>query len=146
MKTPRELLFARHQAATPKLDAIRRAVVAAEFNHQDTKAQSGPFVFVTWCLGGFNQVWLELIWPCRRIWSGLAMVWVLIFIVNFSQRDNISSVTGKPVRSGEVIMSLQTQQHWLNELLADRSIPPDTERPRNLTPLPRTEKSETATV
>ena len=29
MKTPREILLERHQAAAPKLDAIRREVVAA---------------------------------------------------------------------------------------------------------------------
>ncbi len=28
MKTPRDILFARHQAAAPKLDAIRRSVLA----------------------------------------------------------------------------------------------------------------------
>jgi predicted DNA-binding protein YlxM (UPF0122 family) len=48
MKTPRDILFARHQAAAPKLDAIRREVVA-ELNNQETKEQSRPhpFCFVT---------------------------------------------------------------------------------------------------
>lgn len=32
MKTPREILLERHQAAAPKLDAIRREVLDAEFN------------------------------------------------------------------------------------------------------------------
>jgi hypothetical protein len=89
---------------------------------------------------------LELIWPCRRIWTGLAAVWVLLFIVDFSQRDNVSGVTGKPARSGEVIMSLQAQQRWMNELLADRSAPPETDRSRNFAPKPRSETLGTATV
>jgi hypothetical protein len=145
MKTPRDILFARHQAAAPKLDAIRRKTLAG-LNHQDTKAQSWAANFVSWCLGGSNKLWLELVWPCRRIWTGLAAVWILLFIVNFSQRDTVSSVTGKSARSGEVIMSLQAQQRWMNELLADRSVSPEADRPRNFTPKPRTEITETATV
>ena len=145
MKKPRDILFARHQAAAPKLDAIRREVVH-ELNNQVTKKQSQPASFVTSFLGCSNKLWLELIWPCRRIWTGLAAVWLLIFIVNVSQHDNVSSVTGKTIRPGGAVMSLQAQQRWMNELLADRSSPPDADRPRNFAPKPRAETSETATV
>jgi hypothetical protein len=145
MKTSRDILFARHQAAAPKLDAIRRSVVD-ELNNQTTKEQSFFAVFVSSFLCCSNKFWLELVWPCRRIWTGLATVWLLLFIVNFSQRDNASSVTGQPVRSGGIIMSAQAQQRWMNELFADRSSPPEAERPRNFAPKPRTEKTETATV
>ena len=145
MKTPRDILLARHQAAAPKLDAIRHAVMA-ELNNQETKEQSRQASFVASLLGCPNKLWQELIWPARRIWAGLATVWVLIFIINFSQRDNVSSVTGKPVRTVEMSMSLQEQQHWMNELFADRSSLPDADRPRNSTPRPRTEVCETAAV
>jgi hypothetical protein len=145
MKTPREILLEQHRSAAPKLDAIRREVVE-ELNNQETKEQSRPASLVASLLGCSNKLWLELIWPCRRIWTGLAAVWVLLFIVDFSQRDNVSGVTGKPARSGEVIMSLQAQQRWMNELLADRSAPPETDRSRNFAPKPRSETLGTATV
>ena len=145
MKTPRDILFARHQTTAPKLDAIRREVVD-ELNNKGTKTRSFLSSFAPLRLCCSNIFWQELVWPCRRTWTGLAAVWVLLFIVNFSQRDNVSSATGKPVRSGAVIMSVQAQQRWINELLADRSAPPDADRPRNFTPKPRTEKFETATV
>jgi hypothetical protein len=145
MKTPRDILLGRHQAATPKLDAIRREVVV-ELNNKETKEQSWSASFVTSLLSCSNKLWLELVWPCRRIWSGLAAVWILLFITNFSQRDSVSNVTGKSVRSGEVIMSVQAQQRWMNELLADRAIPPAADRPRNFAPKPRTEKCEITTV
>jgi hypothetical protein len=145
MKTPRDILFARHQAAAPKLDAVRREVVD-KLNNKDTKTRSFLSSFAPLSLCCSNIFWQELVWPCRRIWSGLALVWVLLFLVNFSGRDNVSSVTGKPVRSAEVMMSLQVQQRWMNELLADRSVPPEADRPRSFTPKPRTEKSEIATV
>ncbi len=145
MKTPREILFARHKAAAPKLDAIRRSVVR-ELNNEDAKTQSFPTRFAPLRLCCSNKFWLELIWPCRRIWTGLATVWVLIFLINFSQRDAVSSVTGKPVRSGGPAISLQAQQRWMNELFADRATPPDADRPRNFSPKPRTEKKEMLTA
>jgi hypothetical protein len=145
MKMPREILLARHQAAVPKLDAIRSDVVR-ELDNNGTKEQSWPASLVASLLGCSNKLWLELILPCRRIWTGLAAVWILIFIINISQHDNVSSVTGKPVPSAEVMMSVQTQQRWINELLADRAALPEADRLRNFTPKPRTEKSEIATV
>jgi hypothetical protein len=145
MKTPREILFARHQSHAPKLDGIRREVVAG-LNHQGTKAQSWAVNLASWCFGGSNKLWLELIWPCRRIWTGLAAVWILIFLVNVSQRDKVSSVTGKSVRSGEVMMSLQAQQHLMNELLADRSTPPEADRPQTDAPRPRSKTARITAV
>src|ERR1022692_2567322 len=128
MKTPRDLLFARHQTAVPKLDAIRREVVR-ELNNQETKEQSGFEAFVSWLLGGFKTFCCELVFPCRRIWTGLAAVWILIFIVNVSQRDGSQTVIAKSTPSPEVMMAFRDQQKLLNELLADRSLPADAERP-----------------
>ena len=117
MKTPRDILFARHQAAAPKLDAIRREVVA-ELNHKDTKARSWTDNFVSWCLGGSNKLWLELVWPCRRIWAGLATVWILIFVFNFSQRDPAELMARKsPPPSPEMILTFRQQERLLAELI-----------------------------
>src|ERR1039458_9445800 len=109
MKTPRDLLFAHHQTAVPKLEAIRREVVR-ELNNQETKEQSRFAAFVSLLLGGFKTFCCELIFPCRRTWTGLAAVWLLLFIVNFFQRETVSSVTRQPVRSQAVMMSWQVQQ------------------------------------
>src|ERR1044071_2720788 len=86
MKTPREILLERHQTVVPKLDSIRNGIVT-ELNRQDTKAQSYLSGFVSLCLGGSKNLWMELVLPSRRIWASLAVVWILIFLVNFSQRD-----------------------------------------------------------
>ena len=144
MKTPRDLLFARHQAAMPKLDAVRRVVLAEELNNEATKEQCSGLV--TSLLGCLQIPWRELVLPNRRIWTGLAAVWLLIFLVNFSLRDTVSSVTGQPVRTAPVMMSWQVQQRLMNQVLADRVITPDIDRPRNETPRPRTEHSRTSIV
>jgi len=149
MKTPREILLARHKAAEPKLDAIRQAVLAT-VGHQGeaVPAASGNWStrLAGWLLAMPNTFWRELILPSRRVWTALATVWILLFVINLSQRDTVSSVTGKPVQSAPVMMSLQMQQHLMNELLADRAASPDTDRPRNGKPGPRTEKRSVAIV
>lgn len=145
MKMLRDILFIRHQAAEPKLDAIRREVVA-RLNHQDTKAQSWSTILVSWCLGGSNKLWLELVLPCRRIWTGLAVAWILIFIVNVSQHDGTQAVIAKSSPPMEMMMTFRDQQKLLNELLADHSLPADAERPRIFLPKPRTETMKLLTA
>jgi hypothetical protein len=145
MKTPREILFARHQADVPKLDAIRREAVAG-LNRQGAKAQSWPMFLVTWCLGGSNKFWQELIFPCRRIWTGLAAVWVLLFIVNLSQRDGPQFNEAKSSPPTEMMMTFRDQQKILNDLLADRLVPAEAMRPKIFSPKPRTEITKVLTA
>jgi hypothetical protein len=144
MKTPREIIFSRHQATTPKLDAVRRVVVG-ELNTQDAKAQSWKAHFASSCLVGSNKLWQELIWPCRRIWTGLAAVWVVIFMANVSLRERMPA-TAKSGPSSEMMMTLKDQQKILAELLTDHSVPRDAERQKIFSPKPRTERREMVTV
>jgi hypothetical protein len=134
MKTPRDVLFARHQNAAPKLDAIRHEVVA-ELNHQDTKAQSLTINLVSWCLGGLNKFWLELVWPCRRIWTGLAAIWILILAVNLSQRAPAELMARKNPTSPEMILTFQQQEMLLAELTGQNK-PQAAERPKTFSPRP----------
>ena len=140
MKTPREILLARHHSAEPRLDAIRQVVVTG-LNNQTARPQTWPAGFVSRLLRCSTPFWRELILPSRRIWTGLAAVWLLLLIINVSQRDPVSSVTSQPVHRTAVMMSWQVQQRWLDELLADRSAPPAADRPRNVPPRPRTEEN-----
>ena len=142
MKTPRDILLAQHRAAGPKLDAIRRALVA-ELNHEDKKAQSWLAGLVSSCLRGSNVFWRELILPSRRIWAGLAAVWFLIVAVNVSQREHLP---GGNISAGPVMMSFSEQQRLLNELFADRAPVAEADRPQKFSPKPRTEKIRTAAV
>ena len=114
MKTPREILLARHKAVEPKLDEIRQDVVA-EFNSKGAKAQSASDRLVS-KLRGFPKVfWRELILPSRVIWTGLATVWILILAANFSMRDHSAVKMAKP--SPEMMMTFRQQQQLFNELI-----------------------------
>lgn len=69
MKTPRDLLLARHHPATPQLDAMRAQALAAAF--PNTRAPRPATARI-------RDWWQELFWPARRAWLGLAAVWVVI--------------------------------------------------------------------
>jgi hypothetical protein len=138
MKTPQEILFARHESAAPKLDTIRREVVV-RLNRQDTKAQSGAINLVSWCLGGANKLWLELILPSRRIWTGLAAIWIFIFIFNLSQRDPSERMARKsPTPSPEMILTFPQQERLLAELIGPNE-PPAAAPQQPYLPQPRSE-------
>ncbi|HEY5041713.1 MAG TPA: hypothetical protein VIK53_06880 [Verrucomicrobiae bacterium] len=145
MKTPRDILMERHQTAAPKLDGIRRGIVA-EFNNKETKEQSRPSSLVALLLCCFNKFWLELIWPCRRIWTGLATIWILIFAINYAQRDGSQNINVKSAPTVGVMMAFGEQEKMLNELLADRSLSSEADRPRNAAPKPRSETAEITAV
>jgi hypothetical protein len=140
MKTPREVLLERHQAATPKLDTLRRAALEV-LNNEDTKTQRWPSSFASLLLCCSQQCWRELIWPCRGTWAGLAALWVGILAFNSAQSDHSQILTAKSTTPpGEVRLALQEQRRVLEELLgparpANPSEPPG--RPNNQ---PRSER------
>ena len=113
MKTPRDILLERHQAAVPKLDAVRRESVGQA-------SRLSPFEGTRQLETGKMPVlillWRELIFPSRRIWAGLAAVWLLIFAVNLSMRDHSPSgvmVSAPP----QMMLTFRQQQQLLTELL-----------------------------
>lgn len=108
MKTPREILLGRHQAAAPKLDKLRQETLNTEFNHGNSR-----IALLNWPA----LLWRELIWPCRRFWTGLAAVWVLIVAANISMRDNSQTVVAKSTSPQEIIMAWRQQQSLLTELI-----------------------------
>jgi len=138
MKTPREILLERHQTAAPKLDAIRREVLSAEFVREGRRVAVPKFrVADTATLP--LLIWRELIFPCRRIWMGLAAIWILIFVFNVLQRDRSELMAKKlPPPSLEMILAFRQQQQLLAELIG----PSETraaEPPKPLLPQPRSE-------
>jgi hypothetical protein len=137
MKTPRDILFARHKDAAPKLDAIRSDVVR-KLNNKETKEQRSGTNFVAWLLGCSNKLWLELVWPSRRIWAGLAAVWLVILAANISMHDNSPAIAGKFAPTPEMIMAWRQQNQLLTELIGPnevRAVVP----PKPNSPQPRTE-------
>ena len=112
MKTPRELLLARHANAQPKLDALRQRVVADHTGAGITEAAARP--------GILAQLWMELFWSCRRAWLGLASAWALILILNLTAGPAATSATGWASRTpptAEIRLALAEQARLRTELL-----------------------------
>ena len=141
MKTPREILLERHQAAEPKLDAIRHRIVM-ELNNQATKEQRPPNFLVSLFLCCSKHFWCELVWPSRRIWAGLAAVWITLLAVNVSLRDR-SPAGAMASASPEMILSFQQQERLLAELMGPDELraakPRAAEPPTSFVPQPRSE-------
>jgi hypothetical protein len=145
MKTPRDILFARHQAVAPKLDAIRREVVAVAADVNRRKQPVRELTFAATLANAIRLSFLELVWPCRRTWAGLAAVWIALFIFNVSQRDKVELAARKlPPPSPEAILAWRQQERLLAELIGSSgtSGTGDVERRKIFLPKPRTERNE----
>ncbi|MEI6358149.1 MAG: hypothetical protein WCP53_13775 [Verrucomicrobiota bacterium] len=116
MKTPRELLLARHADARPRLDALRAAVLA-ELPSTRTSAPS-PSLRVT--------LWEQLVVAGRPAWAALGAAWVLIFLLNTTSSATMERpvVTTANPRSPEVEAMLTAQRQLWVELTAPANPPP----------------------
>jgi anti-sigma factor RsiW len=95
----------------------------------------------------FREWWQDVIWPCRRLWTGLAAVWVVIFAGNFSLHDHSQTIAMKSSPPSQaMIASFKDQQKVLAELLADYSTPRAAERQKFFSPKPRTENETILTT
>lgn len=102
-------------------------------------AASSTVAHPTTTAPSFGSWWQDVVWSSRRAWVGLATVWVFILIGHFSLQDHPRGLAKKtPPPTREVLMAYREQQNILNELLADRSSPPEAERPK-FVPKPRSE-------
>ena len=105
MKTPREILLARHQAAVAKLDKVRRAVVA-ELSSPAVELEI-PFLL---------KLWRELVLPKPQAWAAVAAMWVLIIGLKFSTQEIPQVSARKAVASPEVLAEVKQQKRLFAEL------------------------------
>ena len=139
MKTPRDIMLARHRAVEPTLDAIRREVVEVAANVNRRKQPVRELTFAAALANVIKLSFLELIWPCRRTWTALAAVWIALFIFNVSQRDKSELAARKlPPPSPEAILAWRQQERLLAELIGP-SAPGDAEQRKIFLPQPRSE-------
>jgi hypothetical protein len=82
----------------------------------------------------------ELIWPCRRIWAGLAAVWILVLAVNVSMHDRSQATMATTAPSAEMIMTWRQQERLLAELM-DPNEPRVAVPPKPFSPRPSSERS-----
>ena len=104
MKTPREVLLKRHEAAEPKLDAISARVA------RETQQAEGSSHF------GSIRSWLTL--P-RIGWSALAAAWVVIIGLNVALREAspVPAMAVAHALRSETLEALREQKRIYAELI-----------------------------
>jgi len=135
MKTPREILLDRHQAADPKLDQLRRNVIS-KLNNEGTKEES----FVTRLLRCSQNFWRELILPKPQAWAGVAALWVVIFAFKLSTQDTSPVASKKTAMSPEVVAELKQQKAFFGELAGLPQLP-EIRPSQAILPRPRSARS-----
>lgn len=137
MKTPRDILLARHQTVDAKLDEIRHEAVAGLAARPVSESKM-PFVL---------KLWRELIWPCRRTWTGLAAAWLMLALFNLSQSNHNQVVTAQSSTSpGEMRLAYQEQRRVLAEIIGPSFSFSPTEPPRRPSHQPRSQLRSVATA
>ena len=118
-----------------RAEILAAAVDARQRNH------ASRITHHSW-LSTLNSQLSTLLWPHPAAWAGLAAVWMVIFILNFSVRDKPPVVAEKaPPPSPEVLVELR-QQHKLYAELIGIAETHDADRQRVLSPKPRSEHVE----
>ncbi len=157
MKTPRELILEKHQAADAKLRAIRAeelaAFVKAPARGHSCPQQRGtegelPQFSTLWRVRELlrtgmsaRRFWEEAVWPLRRVWLGMASLWLVILAFNLAAREpHRIAIASMPPPPPEVMTALREQKQLMVQML-ETSNPPTLLRPK--TPGPRSERRQT---
>ncbi|MFO1487453.1 MAG: hypothetical protein U1F65_03150 [Verrucomicrobiota bacterium] len=63
-----------------------------------------------------QMLWRELFWTRRRLWAGLAAVWVVILLLNLDGARVAELADSHPAPANDVIMVLREPDRWLAQL------------------------------
>lgn len=136
MKSPRQILLQSHRDAEPELDRIRKRVLSSTAQASAVWARSGTEQDNR-LMAILSQAWVELVWVPRRVWSGLALVWLVILVFNAADAND-SRMAAEQSRSvpPEMLLTWEHEQKLIGELLA----PPGPRESRTqAAPQPRSE-------
>jgi hypothetical protein len=95
MKTPREILLQRHQSVTPRLDAIRRDVVAdvkAPVDHEAARPTTA-------------RILREFLLPLRWHLAGMSTLWLLAALLSIDRASTAPQTAQASSSSPQVLAS-----------------------------------------
>lgn len=117
MKTPREILLKKHQAAGPELDRIAHDVLRQIVPEPAAKPSR-------------TSRWIDWLWPSPVAWGAVAAVWVIIIALNAASREPARAPSTLARRSPEMIQALREQREIFVELVAPAAREPEPVRPK----------------
>jgi hypothetical protein len=135
MKTPRELLLERHRAANAKLDRIRTNVLSSSLSNEPRTELLTGQVETGLLIRATLNVWRELIWPCRFVWTGMAALWMVIFAINLSLADGRTvSQSARSSPTPAMLQAMEERRRLLAELIPPSVAPPAATPPQSSRP------------
>jgi len=139
MKTLREVLFEKHQAAEPRLDAIREQMVAGLTPDGNAEAPVRSNQMASdWQPETFG--WRQFLWSLRWHLAGLSAVWLVVLALSL---DQSAAPTREVARqdapsSRQLLAALRQNQRQLRELIGAPAAEPAPE-PQKPAPSPRSQ-------
>jgi hypothetical protein len=161
MNTPREVLLRQHQAAEPKLDAIRQKVLAgvAQTSKSAVSRVSKPARrwagLPTW-KSAIRQVWKpalrsdgtsaleagwrQFLWSLRWHLAGLGAAWLVVMALNVGQSPAPAYAVARQdaPSAQQLLAALRENQRQLRELIGAPAAEPAPEAPQPA-PSPRSQ-------
>ena len=111
----------------------REEILAAAASYHRSPVERRSF------LSTLNFQLSTILWPHPVAWAALAAIWILIFTVDFSVRDQAPSVAERySPPPAEVIVEVRQQQRLLAELMGPRETR-EADRQKSFLPRPRSE-------
>jgi hypothetical protein len=142
MKRLREVLLEKHQAAEPKLDAIREQVTAGLAAGTADAPARAKEMERSWQAdaSAFQVGWRRVLWSLRWHLAGLSAVGLVALFLNLDHMpDSTQGVARRDAPSPrQLLAALRENQRQLRELIAVPASEPAPEPPK-LTPSPRSE-------
>jgi hypothetical protein len=138
MKTPREILTERHRHMGPELDGIRQKVITAMPSLGSVDAGHRRWSEDRSIGAALTKVWQQLIWPSRRAWAGMAVIWLAVLGANIAMNGASRGTPSRAATSSrDIAQALHEQQRLLAELLPTEAPPIRAARPK---PGPRSQR------
>ena len=139
MKTPREVLFGRYQAAEPKLDAIREKVVAGLAPDAPIHTARTPPADPRRA-SALEVGWRQFLWSLRWHLAGLSAAWLVVMTFNIdSTATPVHEVARQDAPSPrQLLAALRENQRQLRELIG-APVGEAAPAPQKPTPSPRSQ-------
>lgn len=93
-----------------------------------------------------NERLAALFWPHPRAWAGLAALWVMIAALHWAISDRSGALPVEAVRPSPGLAAELRQQHQFYAELVGLNDTSEADRPRVLSPKPRSERLEVLAV
>ncbi|MGD0260395.1 MAG: hypothetical protein ABSD29_11295 [Verrucomicrobiota bacterium] len=134
MKTPREVLFGQHQAAEPKLDAIREKVVVGLAPDAPVRSKRLPPV-VPRRASALEAGWRQFWWSLRWHLAGLSAAWLAVVALNIGSPPAPAARAARQDETSprQLLAALRENQRQLRELIEAPAAEP---APESQTPAP----------